>query len=56
MFPPKARADVGMVQCVSGAHDKSPGGKNVGTRRRASPCKRGGGAACPRKTQVINIH
>ena len=43
MFPPKTRADVGMVQCVSEGHGKPPGGKTVGTRRRAGPCKEGGG-------------
>ena len=39
MFPPKTRADVGMVQCVSEGHGKPPGGKPVRTRRRAGPCK-----------------
>ena len=42
MFPPKTRADEGMVQCVSEGHGKPPGGKTVGTRRRAGPCKEGG--------------
>ena len=42
MFPPKRRADVGMVQCVTGGHGKSPGAKTVGTRRRAGPCKEEG--------------
>ena len=42
MFPPKTRADVGMVQCVSEGHGKPPGGKTVGTRRRAGPCKEEG--------------
>ena len=36
MFPPRIRADAGMVQCVSEGHDKLPGRKTVGTRRRAS--------------------
>ena len=38
-FPPKSRADVGMVQCVSKGHGKQPGRKTVGTRRIADPCK-----------------
>ena len=42
MFPPKTRADVGMVQCVSEGHSKPLGRKTVGTRRRAGPCKEGG--------------
>ena len=46
MFPPKTRADVGMVQCVSEGHGKPPGRKNVGTRRRAS---------LSMQTQIINI-
>ena len=29
MFPPKTRADVGMVQCVSKGHGKPPGGKTI---------------------------
>ena len=44
MFPPKTKADVGMVQCVSEEHGKPPGGKTVGTRWRASPCKEEGQA------------
>ena len=39
---PKTRADVGMMQCVSKGHGKPPGGKTVGTRRRACPCKEEG--------------
>ena len=39
MFPPKTKADVGMVQCVSEGHGKPPGRKTVGTRRRTGPCK-----------------
>ena len=42
MFPPKTRADVGMVQCASEGHGKPTGEKTVGTRRRAGPCKEGG--------------
>ena len=42
MFPPKTRADVGMVQCASEGHGKPAGGKTIGTRRRAGPCKEGG--------------
>ena len=42
MFPPKTRADVGMVQCVSEGHGKPPGVKTVGTRK-ASLCQVGGG-------------
>ena len=42
MFPPNTRADVRMVQCASEEHGKPPDGTNVGTRRRAGPCKRGG--------------
>ena len=41
MFPPKTRADVGMVQCVSEGHGKPPGRKTVGTRR-GGPCKEEG--------------
>ena len=29
------------MQCVSERHGKPPGGKTVGTRRRAGPCKEG---------------
>ena len=39
MFPPKARADVEMMQCVSVGHGKPTGGKTVETRKRAGPCK-----------------
>ena len=42
MFLPKIRANVGMVQCASEGHGKPTGGKTVGTRRRAGPCKEGG--------------
>ena len=42
MFPPKTRADVGMVQCASEGHGKPPDGKTVGTRRRAGLCKKKG--------------
>ena len=42
MFPPKTRADVGMVQCVTERHGKPPSRKTVGTRRRADPCKEEG--------------
>ena len=42
MFPPKTRADVGMVQCVADGHGKPPGRKTVETRRRAGPCKKEG--------------
>ena len=42
MYSPETRADVGMVQCASEGHGKSPGGKTVGTRRRAGPCKEEG--------------
>ena len=52
MFPPKTRADVGMVQCVSKRHDKHPGGKTVRIRRRAGPCKEGGSWSTQK--QVIN--
>ena len=62
MFPPKTRADVGMVQCVPASMAKPPGGKTVGTRRRVGPCKEGGQLvhatrrrAGPCKTQVINM-
>ena len=41
LFPPKTRADVGMVQCVSEGHGKPPGRKTIGTRRRGGPCKEG---------------
>ena len=36
MFPPITRADVGVAQCVSEVHGKSPGGNIVATRRRAA--------------------
>ena len=42
MFPPKTRADVRMVQCVSEGHGKPPGRIIIGTRRRAGPCKEEG--------------
>ena len=41
MSPPKTRANVRIVQCVSEEHGKPPGEKNVETRR-AGPCKEGG--------------
>ena len=43
MFPPKTRAGVGMVQCVSEEHGKPPGRKTIGARSRASACKEGAG-------------
>ena len=30
IFPPRTRADVGMVQCVSEGHGKPPDSKNIG--------------------------
>ena len=41
MFSPKSRADVGMAQRVFEGHGKLPGGKPLGTRRRAGPRKEG---------------
>ena len=56
MFPSKTRADVGMVQCVSEGRGKPPGGKTVGTRRRAGPCKEGDQPVPAKPMQIINIH
>ena len=60
MFPPKTRADVGMG-AVCTCKIKAPGEKNIGTKRRAGPCKEGGQPvhatrrAGPCKTQGINM-
>ena len=55
MFPPKTRANVGMVQCASEGHGKPTGRKTVRTRRRAGPCKEGGQPVHTKPMQVINI-
>ena len=56
MFPSKTRADVGMVQCVFEGHGKPPGGKTIGTRWRAGPCKEGDQTVPAKPMQIINIH
>ena len=48
MFPPKTKADVGMVQCVFEGYDKPPG------RKQGGPCKEG--TSLSTQNQVINIH
>ena len=41
MFPPKARAGVGMVQCVPARYGKPPSRKTIGTMRSAGPNREG---------------
>ena len=67
MFLPKNKGrckESGWCSAYLQGMAKSPGGKNVVTRRRVGPCKGGGGGqlvhatrrrAGPYKTQVINM-
>ena len=62
MFPPKTRADVGMVQCVPARYGKTTWRKNRRNKEERWSMQRGGGQsvhatrrAGPCKTQVINM-
>ena len=55
LFPPKTRADVGMVQCVAEGHGKPPGRKNIDTRR-ASPCKEEGQPVHAKPRSSVQCH
>ena len=54
MFPPRTRADVGMVQCVPARYGKTTWRKNRRNKEEGRSMQRGG-PACPRKTQATDF-